>query len=368
MQHNPAVHGSCSAPLGVWPASIDYPLDRGSVGSPQIAESALEIGNGTSFLHLGGSTSAELYLKLEAFNPAGSIKLKPAIAMIEDLEMTRGIRPGRNRIIESSSGNLGVALAFVCRVKGYDFTCVTDPNVNLHTLKLIRAYGGEVIVVDSRDREGGYLAVRIARVMAILATDRSAVWTNQYGNLTNARAHYRWTAPEIEQALPDVDYVFVGAGSTGTAAGCAAYFRQRGRSTKVIAVDTVGSVTFGNPAGARHIPGIGTSRRPELADMLAVDDVVMVFERDAVVGCHKLLHEYGLLTGGSTGSVFMAAERYPMPEGSVAVLVSADLGDRYVDTIYNPDWLVSRGLADPPEALSSEGFEPQDVLSVSART
>ncbi len=329
----------------------------------QVVESALELGSANAFLHLKGWTAADVYLKLEGLNPAGSIKLKPAIAMIDELEATRAIRPGKNRIIESSSGNLGVALAFVCRVKGYRFTCVTDPNANPLTLKLIRAYGGEVVVVSSRDPAGGYLSTRIETIKALLADDASAVWTNQYGNLANARAHFRFTAPEIERAFPDVEYVFVGTGSTGTAAGCAAYFHQRGRVTRVIAVDTAGSVTFGDRAGPRHIPGLGTSRRPELADMLAVDDVMMLSEQDAVRGCQKLLEDYGLLTGGSTGSVFAAAERYPMPNGSVAVMISADFGDRYVDTIYNSSWLLSRGLEEAEEPEAAEAAEEEEAGS-----
>jgi N-(2-amino-2-carboxyethyl)-L-glutamate synthase len=315
--------------------------------SARIIDSPLDADIGALFLRLQDFGTAEVYLKLEGLNPAGSVKLRPAMWMITRLEAEGRLRPGRNHVVESSSGNLGIALALVCKVKGYKFTCVTDPNVNPWAVKVMQAYGASVVVVRERDDEGGYLGTRIREIRRMLDADPHLVWTNQYANPANAGAHYALTAREIHQAFPHLDYLFVGAGTTGTLVGCARYFARHSPRTKVIAVDAVGSVTFGGPAGPRHIPGLGTSRRPEIADLHEPHTVVHVAERDAVLTCKRLLDNHGLLAGGSTGSVLAAVERYPIPAGNSVVAISPDLGDRYVDTLYDPAWVDARFPAPP---------------------
>jgi cysteine synthase A len=325
--------------------------------SARIIDSPLDADMGGLFLRLRDFLAAEVYLKLEGLNPAGSVKLRPAMWMITTLEAQHRLSPGRNHVVESSSGNLGVALALVCKVKGYRFTCVTDPNVNPWAVKVMRAYGASVVVVRERDEEGGYLGSRIRRIREMLDADPHLVWTNQYANPANAGAHYAVTAREIHQAFPDLNYLFVGAGTTGTLVGCARYFARHNPRTKVIAVDAVGSVTFGESAGPRHIPGLGASRRPEIADLHEPHTVVHVAERDAVLACRRLLDDHGLLAGGSTGSVIAAVEQYPFPAGSSVVAISPDLGDRYVDTLYDPAWVDAR-LPAPAEPSGPTGGHP----------
>jgi cysteine synthase A len=332
-------------------------MPRGQLGPgrAQFINSPLQANLDNCFLQLAGFRTNRVFLKLEGLNPAGSVKLRPAISMIERLESENSIRPGYHHIIESSSGNLGIALALVCRVKGYAFTCVTDPNTNPWSVKVMRAYGAGLIVVQERDEEGGYLGARIDRIHRMLEMNPRYVWTNQYANNANPDSHYAFTAPQIHEALPDVDHVFIGAGSTGTVIGCARYFARHRPSTKVIAVDTVGSVTFGGPRGPRFIPGLGTSRRPEITDLYDVDEVLFVSEEEAVLACRRLLDHYGFLAGGSTGSVLAAVERYPLLPDSTAVAISADLGDRYVDTLYDPGWIAERFplLADVGQSLDA---------------
>lgn len=315
---------------------------RGLLGPGRFIDSPLQANVDDFFLHLDGFSSGEVYLKLEGLNPAGSVKLRPAIWMIETLAAQGRIRPGYHHIVESSSGNLGIALALVCKVKGYQFTCVTDSNVNPWAVKVMQAYGATVVIVRERDTEGGYPGTRIERIRRMLDADPRLVWTNQYANPANAGAHYAGTAPEIHRAFPDLDYLFVGAGTTGTLIGCARYFARHNPKTKVIAVDAVGSVTFGGAAGPRHLPGLGTSRRPEIADLQEPTEIILVAERDAVRTCQHLLGSYGLLAGGSTGSVVSAIEHYLFPPNSTAVAISADFGDRYVDTLYDPEWVDTR--------------------------
>ncbi|MFB7321288.1 2,3-diaminopropionate biosynthesis protein SbnA [Streptomyces sp. NPDC057611] len=307
------------------------------------------------FLRLDGLVpDIRLLLKIEGFNPAGSIKLKTAIGLIEDAERWNLLRPG-GHIIESSSGNLGVALSSVCAARGYHFTCVTDPNTSPQNAAMIRAFGAQVVVVDTKDANGGYLQSRIDYIHHRLQQDTSLFWPNQYANEANPRIHRERTAVAILEEVPEVDHLFIGAGTTGTLMGCAAYFRDRSPRTRIVAVDTAGSVTFGFPPGKRHLPGLGTSRRPELCDPELVDDIVIVPEAEAVRTCRAIARSQGIAVGGSTGSVLAAVARKgpALPPGSTVVAISPDTGDRYLNTVYNDAWVAEHfghQALTPPEA------------------
>ena len=293
------------------------------------------------FAAIDGLCLATVHLKLEGLNPAGSIKLKTALQLIEDLEATGRIYAD-TQIVESSSGNLGVALAMVCANRGYRFTCVTDPNTSRQAIRAMQAAGARVVCVERRDAQGGYLGTRIAWIREQVARDARWVWVNQYANPANWRAHYRWTAPEIFATYPDLGHLFIGAGTTGTLIGCLRYVRAHRLPTRVIAVDAVGSVTFGGPPGPRRIPGLGTSCRPPLCEPLEAeppDAIVHIPEADTLRMCHMLAAR-GLLAGGSTGSVLRAVQ---MSSGDIAandkvVAIAPDMGDKYLDTLYDPDW------------------------------
>ncbi|WP_035799614.1 2,3-diaminopropionate biosynthesis protein SbnA [Kitasatospora mediocidica] len=296
------------------------------------------------FLRMDGLLAdAELFLKLEGLNPAGSIKAKAALGLVADAERRGLLRPG-GRIIESSSGSLGIALSLIAASKGYAFTCVTDPNVSPQSLGMIRALGAQVVMVDQRDANGGFLGTRIDYIKTRLAVDPDLVWLNQYENPANPQAHSATTAASVLREFGRVDQLFVGAGTTGTLMGCVQYFRRFSPHTRIIAVDTEGSVTFGGPPGRRHIPGLGTSRRPELCRPDAVDDVIMIPEAEAVRTCRLLARERGLAVGGSTGSVLSAVLRSApvIPPGARVVAISPDLGERYLETVYSDDWVAAR--------------------------
>jgi cysteine synthase A len=284
----------------------------------------------------------EVYLKLEGLQPTGSIKVKPAIFMIDDLERRGLLTPGESTIVESSSGNLGAALSLVCSERNYKFICVSDPNIAQPNENVIKAFGGQVIIVDKRDEKGGYLESRINFIHDLIEKNPSYVWLNQYANPANAVAHETWTAREILNHFPSLDYVFVGSGTTGTLMGIAERFRKDSPNTKIIAVEPVGSVTFdASQKGRRLIPGIGTSRRPELANEQMIDKVVFVEEVDTVKSCYWLAKNYGLLLGGSTGSVISAirAMKDQLPVNSQVMAISPDGGDRYLQTIYSRQWV-----------------------------
>lgn len=285
-------------------------------------------------------TGSDLFLKLEGLNVAGSIKLTTAIGLIKALEESGKITES-TKLIESSSGNLGVALSIVCKEKGYPFYCVTDPNILPENETLMSIYGATVLKITERDENGGYLASRIRFINALLEKNPEYIWLNQYANSQNPLAHFHRTAQEIMDEFPKVDYLFVGAGTTGTLMGCAAKFKELSPSTKIIAIDSVGSVTFGFPPKKRYIPGIGTSRRPEIVNESLLDDIILIDEREAVKICRHFLKKYGLFLGGSTGTVLQGVLSYQdkISHGSVVVTISPDFGNKYINMVYNDFWI-----------------------------
>jgi N-(2-amino-2-carboxyethyl)-L-glutamate synthase len=302
-----------------------------------------DIVNDRNFVKLRGLSIANLYLKIEALNPAGSIKFKTAVSMICDFE-ARLLIGRETRLIESSSGSLGVALSIVCAERGYRFTCVVDPNTLPVNIKSMQALGTDVVMVDQRDANGGFLATRIDYIKKCVANDPRYLWLNQYANPENPGAHERTTARSIFEHFNQVDYLFVGAGTTGTLMGCVQFFQRHSSDTKIIAVDSIGSVTFGHPPGKRYISGLGTSQRPEIFSPSGIHAFDMVPEADTIAMCRFLAQSNGILAGGSTGTVLSAVLKWRerMPAGATVVVISPDLGERYLDTIYDNAWVEER--------------------------
>ncbi len=281
-----------------------------------------------------------LFLKCEGFNFAGSIKLKTAAEMVAAADRDGMLTPG-SILVESSSGNLGVALSVIAASQGYRFLCVTDSRCNLSTRLLMEALGSRVHVIAEPAASGGYLAARLDYVRALCAADDRYVWLNQYTNPGNWQAHYRTTAPAIAHQFPQLDVLFVGAGTTGTLMGCARYFREWHRPVRIVAVDSVGSVAFGGAPGRRMIPGLGAGIRPPLLDESYVDEVIRVEEADTIRACHRLAR-HGFLFGGSTGTVVSGAAGWLARQDAgelTTVAIAPDLGERYLDTIYHANWL-----------------------------
>ena len=285
----------------------------------------------------------DLHLKCEGFNFAGSVKLRTAASLVESLERAGKVNAD-SILVESSSGNLGIAVAVIAASKGLRFVCVIDPRCSPSTVRMIRALGSEVVTVDRRDDNGGYLGSRIAHVRSMCEEDDRYLWLNQYENPANWLAHYDITAPEICKQFPDLDVLFVGAGTCGTLIGCARYFRDNGSRVKVVAVDAHGSVTFGGAPQQRLIPGLGASVTPPLYEGALINETVSVSEVDTIRTC-RALAGHGLLFGGSTGTVVHGALQWLDSRDSDRTLRSAaiapDLGERYLSTIYDDDWVLS---------------------------
>jgi 2,3-diaminopropionate biosynthesis protein SbnA len=283
--------------------------------------------------------SINVIAKLEHLNMSGSIKHKAACSMIEDYEK-RGLLHQGSHIVESSSGNLGVALALVCSQKGYLFTCVTDPNVSPTNLALMKAYGAKVIKVE-HFLNGGYVTERLRIIDNILESDSKAIWVDQYSNEANLMAHYSLTSASILKSVPEIDYLFVGVGSSGTIMGCSKFFAENKPEVKVIGVEPIGSSLFGREVKKRYVPGIGGNVVPQLLSPELLHDTLSVCEKSTISMCRNLAQNYGWLVGGSTGALVSSIHQYKskIKPDSTVVIIAADSGINYMDTIYNDGWV-----------------------------
>jgi 2,3-diaminopropionate biosynthesis protein SbnA len=283
-----------------------------------------------------------VYAKLEAANPGGSVKDRSALAMLLGKIRDGTLVPGRSVVVESSSGNLGIGLAQVCRYFGIRFICVVDPRANAQNVAIMRAFGAEVEVVTRTDpatRE--YLPVRIRRVRELVAATPHAYCPDQYANHLNALAH-ETTMREIVDALPGtLDYLFCPTSSCGMLRGCAQFAQRHGLAVRIVAVDAAGSAIFGDTPKPRLIPGHGASVRPPLFREGLADDVVHIDDLGCLVGCRRLVAHEAVLAGGSSGAAVaaVAVMRERIPAGTNCVLIFPDRGERYLDTIYNDDWV-----------------------------
>ncbi len=318
------------------------PADR-SAG--RIAASILDTVGGTPLVRLAKLfplAPFELYAKLEALNPGGSIKDRPAVEIIAE-----GLRSGTIRagtvIVESSSGNMGIALAQVCRYHGLRFICVVDPKTSPQNLKVLRAYGAEIDLVSEPDpATGEFLQVRLDRVKALVRQVDGAVWPNQYESALNPGSHFRTTMHEVATAFDgDVDFLFVGTSTCGTIRGCAEYVRDHGLKTRVVAVDALGSQIFDSPPAKRRLPGLGAAIHPPLLDRALVDEVVHVTDVDSIAFCRRLVAREAILAGGSSGGVLAGVSkfRHRLPAGARCVALLPDRGERYLDTVFSDEWV-----------------------------
>ncbi|MFI6942095.1 2,3-diaminopropionate biosynthesis protein SbnA [Streptomyces sp. NPDC050418] len=307
-----------------------------------IHDSITDCIGGTPLVRLGRlfpEPGVEVLAKLEMLNPGGSVKDRSARYIVERGIRDGMIRPG-TRIVESTSGNFGVALAMVAVRYGLRFTAVVDPNASRTNLRILRQFGAGIEMVDERDAAGGYLHTRLARVQDLLADDPDAVWINQYANHLNWETHAATTAREVIADCPEPVDVLVAAVSTaGTLHGLARGLRRTWPALKVVAVDAVGSVIFGTPPGPRMLPGVGSSRVPELLTPAEIDQVVHIDDATAIHGCHRLLRHEAIFAGGSSGSVVAAVEELmpELPRPSRVLTLLADRGERYLDLVYTDE-------------------------------
>jgi cysteine synthase A len=278
------------------------------------------------------SAEAELFAKLEAFNPGGSVKDRIGVSMIEAAETEGRIEPGRTTIVEATSGNTGIALAFVCAAKGYDLVLTLPEGMSREREGLLRLYGARVELTQSL---GGMTeAVEAARA---LATRDDVFLPDQFSNPANPEIHRRTTGPEILEALDgQVDVFVAGVGTGGTITGAGEVLKARNPACKVVAVEPRSSaVLSGDPPGPHKIQGIGAGFVPEVLNREILDEIITVDDEDAIETARRLARHEGVLSGISGGAaVWASLEIAGRPEhrGNRIVTILPDSGERYVST------------------------------------
>jgi cysteine synthase len=275
---------------------------------------------------------AQVFGKLEMFNPGGSVKDRIGVAMIQAAEDEGRIEPGRTTIVEATSGNTGIALAFVCAAKGYDLVLTLPQGMSREREGLLRLYGAQVHVTESLG--GMDEAVAAAQAMA---RDPGVFLPDQFSNPANPEAHRRTTGPELWEALDGkIDYLVAGVGTGGTITGAGSFLKERNPQLKVIAVEPASSqVLSGGRPGPHKIQGIGAGFVPPVLDRDLLDEIIPVDDEDAIETARAAARREGVLCGISCGAALWAAlEIAARPEaaGRRIAVVLPDSGERYVST------------------------------------
>jgi cystathionine beta-synthase len=338
--------------------------DRGP--EMKVVGSLVDLVGGTPLVRLdrvGRDLPCPLLAKLELLNPGGSVKDRPAMAMIEAAERAGLLKPG-STIVEGTSGNTGVGLAIVAARKRYRCIFVMPDKMAPEKISLLRAYGAEVVVCPSAvapDHPDSYYSVT-ARLASEIP---GAYHPDQYSNPTNPAAHEATTGPEIwEQTAGRVTHFVAGIGTGGTITGIGRYLKQRGPDVQIIGADPEGSVYSGGSGRPYLVEGIGEDFWPTTYDPTAVDRVVMVSDTDSFMTARRVSVEEGILVGGSTGTAVWAALSLAPELGpdDVVVTLIPDSGKGYLSKLYNDEWMRDHGF------LRTAGRTVADVIERKGRT
>jgi cysteine synthase len=300
----------------------------------RIPKSLAELIGGTPLVSLSGlaeGLGGELIGKLEAYNPAGSVKDRIGLAMIEAAERGDEIAPGRTTIIESTSGNTGIALAFVCAARGYSMVLTMPEGMSRERQKLLEMYGAQVVITESM----GGMDQALAEAERLAARIDGSYQTRQFENPANPEAHRRTTAEEIWGGLDGrVDAFVAGVGTGGTITGVGQVLKARRPAVQIVAVEPAGSaVLSGGRPGHHNIQGIGAGFVPQVLDRELLDEVIQVSDDEAVAACQALARREGILAGMSSGAAVHAALSVvarPEMRGKRVVVMLPDSGERYI--------------------------------------
>jgi cystathionine beta-synthase len=320
--------------------------------SPRIASVVSQLVGDTPLVELPMRAPGRLLLKLESFNPGGSMKDRMALSMIVDAERSGRLSPG-GTIIESTSGNTGIGLAMVAAERGYRFVAVVDHHASKDKLRVMRAFGAELVLVGEADEADRVAtAAREARANELEKTVRGAVWLRQADNPANA-AGYAGLARELHEATNGALDVLVGAvGTGGSLCGTARALRARcERRFETVGVEPTGSIIFGGTGAPYYQSGTGTPAGVDVGenvDRTLLDEGVVVSDRAAFNTARWLARRFGILVGGSAGGVlYQALGRVgddARPRTVVAIM--SDAGEKYLDTVFDDGWMAARGLLD----------------------
>ena len=300
-------------------------------------ESITDLIGGTPLLKLANyikdnDLGADVYGKLEYFNPAGSVKDRIARAMIDDAEAKGALKPD-SVIIEPTSGNTGIGLAAVAASRGYKVILTMPETMSIERRKLLKAYGAEIVLTDGAKGMKG----AIAKAQELAAETPNSFIPSQFTNKANPAAHFKTTGPEIwEDTDGKVDIFVAGVGTGGTLSGVGEYLKSKNPDVKVVAVEPAGSLVLskGTP-GPHKIQGIGAGFVPDTLNTGIYDEIIPVENEDAFATGRALARREGLLVGISSGAaVFAAAQLAKRPEnkGKIIVALLPDTGERYLST------------------------------------
>ncbi len=281
---------------------------------------------------LAADSDVELFGKLEALNPGGSVKDRIGVAMIEAAEAEGSIVPGRTTIVEATSGNTGIALAFVCAAKGYDLVLTLPQGMSREREGLLRLYGAQVELTDSL----GGMTEAVEAAQALSARD-DVFLPDQFSNPANPEIHRRTTGPEIWEAMDGrIDAFIAGVGTGGTITGAGEVLKARNPKCRIIAVEpSASAVLSGRPPGPHKIQGIGAGFIPRVLNREVIDEVLTVGDEAAIETARLLARREGVLAGVSGGAAAWAALQVagrPEMRGARIVTILPDSGERYVST------------------------------------
>jgi len=280
----------------------------------------------------GGST-AEVYAKLEGFNPAGSVKDRIGIAIIDAAEASGELKPG-GTIVEGTSGNTGIALAFVGAARGYRVILTMPESMSVERRKFLKAYGAEIVLTDA----SGGMKLAVERAKEIVAETPGAILANQFGNAANVKIHHDTTGPEIwSDTDGKIDIFVAGIGTGGTISGAGNYLKEQNPDVKVIAVEPADAPLLSKgTAGPHKIQGLGANFVPDILDREVYDEIITAEVPDSVETARALATQEGIFAGISGGAAAWAAlevAKRPENAGKKIVFVLPDFGDRYFSTV-----------------------------------
>jgi len=279
-----------------------------------------------------GSQKATILAKLESHNPCGSVKDRIAKSMIEDAEKAGHIKPG-SIIIEPTSGNTGIGLAFICATKGYRLILTMPESMSIERRKLLKLFGAEIVLTPA---ERG-MAGAVEKAEQLLAENPGAFMPQQFKNPANPQIHRQTTAEEIwNDTEGKVDIFVCGVGTGGTLTGCGEVFKNRNKDTKVVAVEPKDSpVLSGGKPGPHKIQGIGAGFVPTVLNLDVIDEIIQVSNEDAMETARQLAKKEGILAGVSSGAAMWAAMQVSQQteyKGKTIVVILPDTGERYIST------------------------------------
>lgn len=315
-----------------------------------------------------------LYVKLEQFNPGGSVKDRIAFTILDAYEQSGELRPG-GTVVEATSGNTGVGLAIACALRGYSAIFVMPDKMSQEKIAMLRAFGARVVITPTAvppDDPKSYYSV----AKKLVVETPGAVLANQYHNPANPQSHYESTGPEIlEQTGGEVTDIVCGIGTGGTLTGIAKFFREINHDVQIVGVDPTGSILLdawqrrgnidGLEAATYKVEGIGEDFVPSTLDLSLIDEMVRVTDGESFHWTRRLAREEGIFAGGSSGAALAGAMKYASKLGPerLVVVILPDSGSRYLSKVWDDNWMREHGFLD----LALDEASVDDIVMIHGR-